>query len=476
MRALDYLETRPEVDAKRAGITGISGGGAMTWYTAAVDERFQAAAATCATWTVESHAALNAVHENCDCIYFWNPYQADLPSVGALIAPRPFKMLSASKDPSFPAAGYKDAYRRTKAIYDLFGAGEKVAEYEAVAPHADIVPFRKEANEWLNHWLRKDSTPFDEGKIDREDFNRLLVLDHIPEDALNDQIHRRWIPAYRPRPYASAASWKARREALVKELREQPFRAFPESKAAFDAWKSQDKGWSSRYADSWNLELTTEGGVRVKGMLWIPRDAAKRDEALVYVKGKQDVVYPVDYDLLLPALGRMVVLQLEPRMVDYPIDNYRVATLKRTAALAGSTIESQQVWDILRAIDYLAEGENLALKRISVLGRRDMGVLAMYAAALDPRITRVIAEDPAGTHRHGPALLNVLRLTDIPEAAALIAPRELVWLSPARPEFRYTESIYALYGKRGAMREAGGLGEALFGGRAAAGPPRRSSR
>ena len=98
IRALDYLETRPEVDPKRLAITGISGGGAMTWYGAAIDERLQAGASVCATWTVEHHTKLDAIHENCDCIYFMNTFQADLPSVGALIAPRPFKMLSARRD------------------------------------------------------------------------------------------------------------------------------------------------------------------------------------------------------------------------------------------------------------------------------------------------------------------------------------------------------------------------------------------
>ena len=49
IRALDYLETRPEVDVRRIGVTGISGGGAMTWYTAAVDERISAAAPAATT-------------------------------------------------------------------------------------------------------------------------------------------------------------------------------------------------------------------------------------------------------------------------------------------------------------------------------------------------------------------------------------------------------------------------------------------
>src|SRR5262245_1126455 len=39
MRALDYLETRPEVDPKRIGVTGRSGGGAYSWWIAATDER-----------------------------------------------------------------------------------------------------------------------------------------------------------------------------------------------------------------------------------------------------------------------------------------------------------------------------------------------------------------------------------------------------------------------------------------------------
>ena len=86
IRALDYLETRPEVDAARVGITGISGGGAVTWYAAAADERFKVAASVCGTWTVGQHAALECVDENCDCIYFPNPFLMDLPSVGALIA------------------------------------------------------------------------------------------------------------------------------------------------------------------------------------------------------------------------------------------------------------------------------------------------------------------------------------------------------------------------------------------------------
>ena len=75
IRALDYLMTRSEVDPARVGVTGISGGGAITWYASAVDERFKVAAPVCSTWSAASQVADKSVVENCDCIYFPNTFR-----------------------------------------------------------------------------------------------------------------------------------------------------------------------------------------------------------------------------------------------------------------------------------------------------------------------------------------------------------------------------------------------------------------
>jgi hypothetical protein len=74
---------------------------------------------------------------------------------------------------------------------------------------------------------------------------------------------------------------------------------------------------------------------------------------------------------------------------------------------------------------------------------------------------RVILDDAPASHWQGPALLNVLRVTDLPEAAALIAPRSLVSVTPLPKQYDYARSIYRLYGKPSAVREVGGLSEAL---------------
>ncbi|MCL4851591.1 MAG: acetylxylan esterase [Bryobacteraceae bacterium] len=461
IRAIDYLQTRKEVDADRIAITGMSGGGAMTWYTAAVDDRVKVAAPVCATWTVEQQVALNHVRGNCDCIFFHNTFQADLPLAGALIAPRPLKMINATRDVVFPPAGYLDVFRRLEPVYGWHGASDKLAQYEHDAPHEDILPFRKAANEWINRWLKQDNTPFDEGAIEQEPGEVLRVLDHYPPGTINDSIHRRFIPVHELRPWPHRTAWERRRSELIEQIKNRALRLLPSTKVPFETWKAPVKSFVDRYCDASDVEFTTEKDVRVQGQIFIPREEKYRQSALIYVKRSDDIVHPIDWDPLLPLFGRRVVLVLHPRGVDYPVTNLQLSTIKRTAALLGGTLETMQLWDILRSVDFLTAEHGLNLKSISIYGRGQIGPLGFYAAALDSRITRVILDDPPGSHWQGSPLLNILRITDLPETAALLAPRELVSLTPLPPAYDYTASIFALYGKRDAIRQAGGLGEAM---------------
>lgn len=465
VRALDYLETRSEVDARRIAVTGNSGGGSTTWYAAAIDERIQVAVPMCSSWTAENQAAQDAVKENCDCMYFPNTFLLDFPIAGALIAPRPLQMLSAMRDPMFPPGGYHEVYRRSRLIYDLYHAGEHVAEYDHDAGHGQTAPsFRKRAYEWINRWLRNDPGPFDVGEPKPQEEPRLLtVFDRLPADAVNDSAHKIFIRTHKLTPWKTLDTWKKRRAELTAELNDKVFRAFPKARAPFAVRKMPETGWTSRYAQAWDVEFATEEGIRVTGQLFVPRGPVRAYPALIQVKGAEDIVYPVDYDFILPVLKSHVVLVLQPRAVDYPVDNFRMATLKRTAALVGATIESMQIWDILRSVDFLVDEEKLRLESISVYGRRQMGALGIYAAALDERITRVILDDPPATHWQGPALLNVLRITDLPEAAALIAPREIVSLTPLPWQYRYTTSVFSLYGATQGLRQRNGLFDALSG-------------
>lgn len=462
IRALDYLETRKEVDASKFGMTGRSGGGAITWFTAAADDRIMAAAPVHGTWTIGPHIVGDAVRENCDCIYFWNSYGLDLPSVAALIAPRPLKVINASKDVSFPALGYNKLSELVRPVYAWHDAAEKYADFELPTGHSDVPPYRKEANEWLSRWLTGIAIPFNESDVEPVEPQRLRVLAKQPANARNERIHKEFIRVHPLGEAKSLAEWQRRREQLLRNLREKVFGAFPKEKVPFQSWKAVEKGWPARYADVYNVEFATEDSIRVQGQLFVPRGGDRKSyPALVYVRGEEDLVYSVDYDNILSALGNHVVLVLKPRAVDYRLDNFRLAATKMSAGLFGTTLESMQLWDLLRSIDYLIQEEKLPLSGISVYGRKDISAIALYAGALDERIVRVIVDEPTESHWSGPAFLNVLRYTDLPEAAALVAPRELVSLTRLPATFEFTRRVAGLYGKPHHIREAGALGDAL---------------
>ena len=81
---------------------------------------------------------------------FWNTYQLDLPIVGALIAPRPLRIINARKDVAFPPTGYNVVHEQLQPLYEWYGVPDKLDTFEADTGHADLPPYRKAANEWLN--------------------------------------------------------------------------------------------------------------------------------------------------------------------------------------------------------------------------------------------------------------------------------------------------------------------------------------
>jgi hypothetical protein len=115
MRAIDYLQSRKEVDAKRIGVTGRSGGGATSWWVAAADERVQCLVPVAGIADLWAHVVEGdtprfrdgVISGHCDCTYFSNTYRWDFTQVMALCAPRPLLLGNSDRDDIFPVAGYR---------------------------------------------------------------------------------------------------------------------------------------------------------------------------------------------------------------------------------------------------------------------------------------------------------------------------------------------------------------------------------
>jgi cephalosporin-C deacetylase-like acetyl esterase len=429
MRAVDYLETRPEVDKSRIGLTGISGGGATTWFTAAVDERIAAAAPVCSTYTFGSQAAHWVAAGQCDCIYFNNTFLIDFPVVGALIAPRPLLICSGRKDVDFPPDGYHEVFQRAKKVFGLYGGDGRIKEVDDDVGHSDIPLFRKDSRQWMNVWLKGDKTPLEIEplpKEPRETAEDLACLSALPADVVNYRIQDSFVGASRP----------ANRAELVKEIGDKVFRWFPREKIPFETKVGRDSGgWAARYADYKEVVFDTERGVPIRARLLRPRKVTKDTPLLLYVKRPGDSIHPMDHDELLPILGRYTVLVLMPRLTEHPVNARDYADIERSASWVGRTVASMQVWDILRAVEWIVSEEKIPASSITVYGKSGMGILGLYAGLLDSRIGQVVLQDPPGSHTDGPALLNILRLTDIPDVARAFAPRKLIFIGKVPAAF-----------------------------------------
>ncbi|TXT22186.1 MAG: hypothetical protein FD138_3656 [Planctomycetota bacterium] len=125
VRALDYLQSRPEVNGDKLGVTGRSGGGAYSWWIAAIDERIKAAVPTAGITDLQNHVVDGVVEGHCDCMFCLNTYRWDYPLVAALVAPRPLLISNTDRDGIFPLDGVYRTYSKVRRLcrHEVFPTG-----------------------------------------------------------------------------------------------------------------------------------------------------------------------------------------------------------------------------------------------------------------------------------------------------------------------------------------------------------------
>jgi len=120
MRALDYLETRDDVDADRMGVTGLSGGGVISWCLGAADERVKVVVPVCQSGSIEHVIKDRATDGHCDCAFWINDYRWCWPDVGALIAPRALMITAGSEDILWRPCSGSDVHLRGAGVSGEF--------------------------------------------------------------------------------------------------------------------------------------------------------------------------------------------------------------------------------------------------------------------------------------------------------------------------------------------------------------------
>jgi len=152
-RALDYLQTRPEVDPARLGMIGHSLGGQETLFTTAADPRIKAAVSSCGFGSLRTLKRDRILH-NFALFVPGLAASGDYGAVLALVAPRPFLVAARTDDPIFPKDGIEETVASARRAYVAAGAEDRLATFYEPGPHQFSDTMRAAAYAWLDRWLK----------------------------------------------------------------------------------------------------------------------------------------------------------------------------------------------------------------------------------------------------------------------------------------------------------------------------------
>src|SRR5688500_8321891 len=242
VRGIDYLLSRDDVDPERLAVTGISGGGAATFWVAAADERVKVAVPVSGMADLESYVPNRVINGHCDCMFLYNTYQWPWTRIAGLVAPRPMLFINSDKDAIFPMDANDRIINRLERTYSLYGKGNDVDSVVSVGGHAYRQDIRQAAYAFINAHLKGDPRPVTDSERDivTEGGNpgpypippeKLRVFPNdgdLPQDQLNTKIDESFIPLAKIAPPAAGKfnDWKG---PLLKQLRGTSFRYFPET-------------------------------------------------------------------------------------------------------------------------------------------------------------------------------------------------------------------------------------------------------
>jgi dienelactone hydrolase len=457
IRGIDYLSGRDDVDPQRIAVTGISGGGAATFWIAAADERVKVAVPVSGMADLRSYVTNRVINGHCDCMFLYNTFQWPWTRIAALIAPRPLLFVNSDADPIFPMDANDRVINRLERVYSLFGASDRVDALVSIGGHAYRKDIRQGAFRFLNTYLNSDPRIVADSEVDLVESDksakrypieprklRVFPADSdLPKDELNTTIDRHFVPMAEVASPGRGQfeSWK---KSLQAELRRVTFRALPERiEPARPTQPVQVEG----------ARLETEPGIQIALRRATTRDLTKAPARV----------------LLLASLDSGEKVPEWVRQVQQPGDEVYVCAprgigptawtrknppnyVERCHVLLGRTVDAGRVWDLIAAARYL-DRRHQGKAPVYLLGEGPAALLAAYAALWEPDAAGAVLRRPPLSHMEpgAPAFLNVLRVCDVPEVLGMLAPRPLTIRGIDRAALKKTAAAYHAAGEPGKL-------------------------
>ena len=473
MRGIDYLSSRKDVDASRIGAFGCSGGGTVTAYLAALDDRVQAAASACyITSFRELLPSATGVQEAEQSIPGFIEEGLDFADWIEVAAPRPYAVVSTTED-MFPFAGARQTVEEAKRIYGLYGAADRFQWITGPGRHGALGPVFPDILAFFARWLKAGG--------ERQAFTRLTI--EQPKDLLCTPTGQVSTSV----GGETVTSLNRKRAAALPQARPQPAQVRDAIRSAAGVTAKPGSappavtvtGTAER--EGYRLEtisLHSEEGIDLRGAIAVPKVSGPHAAVLLLDAGAIEARTAGGGDLDRLARSGRIVLALQPRPApegtEEPksplLGGYYLLSLR--AMLTGRTITGMRTDDTIRALDWLCARQDVDRGAITACGSGASGVVLLHAAALDPRVARVVAVNTlasfrmivdAPLHRNVSEVVipGVLRRYDAGDLVRAVGPRPVTFVNPVDafgdtvPEAAFREAAGAAENVRYQAGEAG---------------------
>lgn len=472
IRGLDLLSELDEVDETRLGITGTSGGGAMTWWTACADNRIKAAAPSCGTGTIASHIRERTIDGHCDCMFPVNMYNWSLIECYGLLAPRPLLIVSPDQDGIFKIDSVRLVYEKLKGFYKNLGAEDKIGMVEFPGSHSYSSSSRRAIYSWfLNHLMDDPTTPEEVADIDgiREEAADLLVFKgEIPPNDESTTVQDWFIPRPHIPDITDEAELKREKASLIEVLKEESFSAFPKETIELNS-RVEQRNLKTFFDWSYQFSYQSEEDWRLWGKIGGAKEVTIPAPVAIVLRSPDDTNGYKSFGVLKDLDSKWLEARVDTRGTgDTAWGSILSWHLRRGSALTGRTIASMRVWDTLRGIGAIRSLPEVNGKKIALAAQGEMAVVALYAALLDGNISAVILKDPPATQDISSApdgagqaleIINSLRHTDLPQVAGMLWPTRLIFVGVRPESYRWAEKLYGRLGEPGGTWRVKSLGE-----------------
>ena len=436
IRSIDFLERLPDVDSERIGCTGASGGGTQTFILTAVDERIKVSA------PVNMISA--TMQGGCLCENAPN-LRLDVSNleIGALMAPRPLLLVSATGDWTVKTPTVE--YPAIRSIYAHFDAEDKVHQVQVDAEHNYNQESREAVYAWFAKWFlgAEDTSTFKEVAFQVEPDETLLVFSEreMPAHALKQD---EFLPAWINRFQAAIEKRKPTNEAELQTFNEELGSGLQyalgldipkitdvklvEPEGAFPT--TYQTNLSARH-----LVISRKGvGDAIPAILFSPEPQVGHDPIvlIVHPEGKEKLVdsetgEPLSLITDLLSTDRKVLLidvfgTGEHQDYERPEDTGYFTTYNRTAA-------ALRVQDIVTTLRYFTGRGDVS--EVNLIGIGEAGLWSLLAAGFTDA-KHVVIDASAFDNNSDDAFLatlpipNIRQVGDFRTVGTLVAPQRLI--------------------------------------------------